>query len=519
MKIYKLFLALLMLAAGGGATFGQGGPIVGQAFRYTPSGVQYFPGATVTICAANATVPLNGVCTPAENDANCCFTDALMSVPSPNPTLTDALANYPPLYGTPGNYIVCISGSNATTRCGSYVIPCVAGATATGCGGSGMPRLQLLGTPLVAGDFSFNGWGTGATISGIQGTDSAFLFTVTAGTAPSIAPTVTLTFHDGPWTSIQSQDCTMLSTSTGNFADFLPANNLSSLTLTYFDLPVATKTYSVSCVLSGRSNVIPASSAINPVVLNPTGFQNITNFGLGAPFFSASALSTFSAGITGGGNIGAIDLGSKALSTVHTWSAQQIFPDASIACTKLIGGCATGGTAVSVNGVAQGAAVNFGSLPAADPGNLQIAFKQGSGNASAQVPISGTGGTVCSVLGSLPSGHLIVADANGNCVDGGLDQWGSSTDVGGSTTCPTGGTTFDDQCTYTIPWATNFSNTSYRVVCTGIGPHDNDNAASGRLIPNGIVTRNVGSVTFIIASGGASHVLYTGGVTCHGHGT
>ena len=56
------------------------------------------------------------------------------------------------------------------------------------------------GTALASADFSFSaGWGTGATIGSIRGTDSAFTFTMTAGTSPTTDPTVTLTFHDGAW--------------------------------------------------------------------------------------------------------------------------------------------------------------------------------------------------------------------------------------------------------------------------------------------------------------------------------
>ncbi|HLZ90222.1 MAG TPA: hypothetical protein VKQ28_00805, partial [Candidatus Acidoferrum sp.] len=324
-KLTKLWLTLAAVMLGcvfAPAASAQGGPINSIALRYTPSGVQYFPGATITICASNATIPLNGVCTPAENDANCCFTNAAMTVASPNPTAADTFANYPPLFGTPGNYIVCISGNNATPRCSPYVIPCVPSAVVAGCAtNAGIARLQISGTPLVSGDFSTpsaGGWGTGATISSIAGSDSGFQFTITAGTSPSIAPTITLTFHDGPWTAINSVSANWIA-GTGNVADVQQSNNLSSITLTYLDLPVATKTYTFSVLLSGRSNVIPVTSVVNPVVLNPSGFQTITGFGLGVPSLTSTGLSTFNAGITGTGNIGNLDLGSAALGASHTW--------------------------------------------------------------------------------------------------------------------------------------------------------------------------------------------------------
>src|SRR5207244_28108 len=58
------------------------------------------------------------------------------------------------------------------------------------------------GTALVAGDFTLSaGWGTGATVTGVVGTDQGWTITVTAAGTPAANPTVSLTFHDGTWTN------------------------------------------------------------------------------------------------------------------------------------------------------------------------------------------------------------------------------------------------------------------------------------------------------------------------------
>ena len=76
---------------------------------------------------------------------------------------------------------------------------------------SGIPTLTITtakfkreiadqGTALVAGDFALSGaWGSGASISAVTGTDSAFAVQVTVGTSPSANPILTLTYKDGAW--------------------------------------------------------------------------------------------------------------------------------------------------------------------------------------------------------------------------------------------------------------------------------------------------------------------------------
>lgn len=109
------------------------------------------------------------------------------------------------------------------------------------------------GTPLVAGDFLLTGWGTGATISSIRGTDTCFVIIVTAGTTPTISPTIVLTYHDGAWPFAPLSMAQMISGS-GMVSDINTATSTTQLTMTYDGLPVATKTYAIYALSIGGPN-------------------------------------------------------------------------------------------------------------------------------------------------------------------------------------------------------------------------------------------------------------------------
>lgn len=229
------------------------------------------PGATVTVCnfpAVNAQIP----CVNRAVIYGGPSTATLMA----NPITADQNGNYS-FWAAPGNYVITITGGNIPPYALTITVGCGGGF---GCSGA-LNRLQTVaGTQLTSGDFTFSGWGTGATISNISGTDTAFTFTMTAGVTPSIDPTVKLTFHDGPWTIISSTSQQMVS-STGEFSDISSANNLSSVTLTYLNLPVATKTYTISVIVTGSSNIIPAQAAlgVNPALLQSTNlFTGVNTF-------------------------------------------------------------------------------------------------------------------------------------------------------------------------------------------------------------------------------------------------
>ncbi|GAC1632874.1 MAG: hypothetical protein NVS9B14_06740 [Candidatus Acidiferrum sp.] len=134
-RVWLLLAALLVVCAP--AAKAQGGAIQGITFgpTGTPKG-----GVAVTVCLSTATVT-NGVCSPAESDANCCFTDATLTVrltapAAPNQLATvvsDGLGNYL-AWAAPGTYKVSFSGTGVVATTQTVVVACVQGAT--GCGGA-----------------------------------------------------------------------------------------------------------------------------------------------------------------------------------------------------------------------------------------------------------------------------------------------------------------------------------------------------------------------------------------------
>lgn len=99
------------------------------------------------------------------------------------------------------------------------------------------------GSPLVGGNFSTSGWGTGASLSVISGTQTGFIIHMTAGTTPAQQPTITLTFNvaytNPPVTLAQ------VNGGTGMVTDITVANTTTQSVLTYDGLPVAGKTYTI----------------------------------------------------------------------------------------------------------------------------------------------------------------------------------------------------------------------------------------------------------------------------------
>lgn len=60
-------------------------------------------------------------------------------------------------------------------------------------------RPKYAGTALETTDFALiaSGWGTGASVSSVDGTDAAFRVQITAGSSPTASPSLTLTYKDG----------------------------------------------------------------------------------------------------------------------------------------------------------------------------------------------------------------------------------------------------------------------------------------------------------------------------------
>lgn len=116
-----------------------------------------------------------------------------------------------------------------------------------------IPRITAGGTTIVSGDFILSGWGAGATITAIHGSDMAHRFTITAGTAPSSSPTIQFTFHDGTWTQAPVIH-TAITGGNGAVTDLSIVKTATTYTLTYQGLPVATKTYVFDVICIGVLN-------------------------------------------------------------------------------------------------------------------------------------------------------------------------------------------------------------------------------------------------------------------------
>jgi hypothetical protein len=118
---------------------------------------------------------------------------------------------------------------------------------------SGAARFTAQGTSLVAGNFAITGWGSGAAISGVHGSDMAHRITITAGTSPSTFPTLALVFIDGPWAETPIIYAAMVSGS-GQVSDFTLTPGAAGYTLTYNGLPTAGETYTLNVICIGVLN-------------------------------------------------------------------------------------------------------------------------------------------------------------------------------------------------------------------------------------------------------------------------
>jgi hypothetical protein len=108
------------------------------------------------------------------------------------------------------------------------------------------------GTALGAGDFALSaGWGAGATVTGVTGTDQGWQMTVTAAGTPAANPSVTLTFKDGTWTNAPICVSKMVG-GTGGVTPLTEAPAATANTLTFQGTPVAASTYILASVCMGR---------------------------------------------------------------------------------------------------------------------------------------------------------------------------------------------------------------------------------------------------------------------------
>lgn len=108
-------------------------------------------------------------------------------------------------------------------------------------------RAWFKGTSLIAGDFALSGgWGNTASVGTITGSDPHARFIVTsAGTGQAASPTITLTFHDGtwttaPWCGVRFEDASTASELTTAVTQ---TSTATTMVITFRGTPTATRTY------------------------------------------------------------------------------------------------------------------------------------------------------------------------------------------------------------------------------------------------------------------------------------
>lgn len=106
------------------------------------------------------------------------------------------------------------------------------------------------GTPLTTGNFSFSGWGSGASLVVNSGTQTGYSITINAGSNPLVQPTITLTFNSG-YTNAPITLARMVGGS-GMVSDISASNTISQSVLTYGGTPQSGKTYVFNVFVLGQ---------------------------------------------------------------------------------------------------------------------------------------------------------------------------------------------------------------------------------------------------------------------------
>jgi hypothetical protein len=180
------------------------------------------PGATVTVRLASIPPGIGALAT--------LYGDEGVTT-TPNPTSTDAFGRFG-FYAAAGRYDITISGSLIAT----YTL-------------AAEEIADVVGPGLSAFYFAINGWGAGASITSVVGTQVAYAITVTAGTAPSVGPTITFTYP-----AIQASVPRLLANmigGTGDVSDVSVVAGTTSALYTYEGLPQAGSTYTICSFMSG----------------------------------------------------------------------------------------------------------------------------------------------------------------------------------------------------------------------------------------------------------------------------
>jgi len=109
-------------------------------------------------------------------------------------------------------------------------------------------------TALAAGDFALSGgWGSTASVGTVRGTDQFFSFVITsAGTGQGASPTITLTYHDGTWTTAPPVTCNRQDFASQPTVTFSTNDtSATALVLTFNGTPVAAESFKLACHVGG----------------------------------------------------------------------------------------------------------------------------------------------------------------------------------------------------------------------------------------------------------------------------
>lgn len=98
---------------------------------------------------------------------------------------------------------------------------------------------------------SLTGWGSGASVTGIGGTDSATLIAIASGTGPSANPTFVLTYKNGAWVAAPVATCTVDGGS-ATLAACAVATTTTTATVTFIGTPNASSTYKFNLISIGK---------------------------------------------------------------------------------------------------------------------------------------------------------------------------------------------------------------------------------------------------------------------------
>jgi hypothetical protein len=117
-------------------------------------------------------------------------------------------------------------------------------------------RLTVKGTALVDTDFAdptTTGWGAGATIGTVTGTDGHGTVKITSGAAPSASPTVVLTFKDGTWGTAPFSFVKLEDSSAAAPALWVgSATTATTMTITYNTTPLPVTSYEFKFLVIGN---------------------------------------------------------------------------------------------------------------------------------------------------------------------------------------------------------------------------------------------------------------------------